>query len=148
MTGLAGPVLQGPRTLRVHCVWMSRAQSHAFMDLVSTLAARAASESMPWTVAAECSYALASPSGEVVVITSKDQDDVAPFTLELFAPSGALVELLVSRWEGDEPEYATPAPWNDNLESIYQNARTAALGIDSVINGFVSFINSFDAERF
>jgi hypothetical protein len=103
--------------------------------LIDRLNELSASKQVTWNQLSRCRFAVEA-GGAGMVISSKDNDDVAPFVFEIIRDTGFVVTRLTSKALGEvhPSRQAVVETDNERLALLYARAKDLALGIGETLD--------------
>jgi hypothetical protein len=110
-------------------------QHDQMQRLLSQLLDRSNEGLVPWQIVGHCCFGVETPEARVT-ISSREDNDRAPFDLILYATNGDVLDSIGSTWVD-----ARQSPWNETLQNLYFKAREVARDIEGVVQGFFESIS-------
>ncbi|MBN1460130.1 MAG: hypothetical protein JXA57_11385 [Armatimonadetes bacterium] len=107
--------------------------------LLSRLIEQTASGKIRWSQTDREQHFLYSGSKSSVTISLEEDKFNQRYTMALLNNNGVVVEALEDDWEADGGDRRA-APWNDDLERLFDLARREAMGIDKLLDAALSDI--------
>jgi hypothetical protein len=122
---------------------MTDYQHQQMLRLLAQLLERSNEGLVPWQIVDHHSFGVETAEARVV-ISSRDDNDRAPYDLDLIDASGNVLDTIGSAWVDGRQ-----SAWNENLQNLYFKAREIARDVQQVVEGFfesISFGRTVDIE--
>jgi hypothetical protein len=110
-------------------------QHDQMLRLLSQLLDRSSEGLVPWQIVGHCCFGVETAEARVT-ISSREDNNRAPFDLTLYASNGDVLDSIGSTWVD-----ARQSPWNETLQNLYFKAREVARDIEGVVQGFFESIS-------